>query len=199
MSILQAEPDIFPANLWDQTPAAAAAAAAVADAAAERWFCLHTKPRQEKATARRLHASQTAFYLPQAVHESRTPAGRKIRSIQPLFHSYVFMRGTDHQRVQALRGNTLVRVIEVADQAALRSELSQIHRMLTSGLTVRSEPPHHPVGGRIKIINGPLAGLVGTVLRRGARDRFIASVSFLGLGGSVDLEDWQVERIDPPA
>ena len=187
MSILHAEPDIFPADLWDHPP----------HVDAERWFCLHTKPRQEKATARRLHASQTAFYLPLAAHESRTPAGRKIQSIQPLFNSYMFMRCTDHQRVQALRGNTLVRAIEVIDQDALRSELGQIHQMLSSGLTVRPEPTHHPVGERIKIINGPLAGLVGTVLRRGTRDRFIAVISFLGLGGSVDLEDWQVERGDP--
>lgn len=188
MPILPAEADIFPKDLWDHAPGSEDAG---------RWMCLHTKPRQEKTTARHLQAARIAYYLPQAAHESRTPAGRKIRSIRPLFPSYVFMRGTDHQRIEALRGDSLVNVLEVPDQVALHRDLHQIYRMLASGLAVSLEPTH-PVGVRIRIASGPLMGLVGTVTRRGPRDRFVALVHFLGSGGIVDLEDWQVERIDEP-
>lgn len=188
MPILPPEPDLFPADLWTNAPA---------PAGPDRWLCLHTKPRQEKATARLLYASRIAYYLPQTTHESRTPAGRKIRSIRPLFPSYVFMRGTDEQRVAALRGDTLANVLEVPEQAALVADLHQIHQMLASGLAVGLEPTH-PVGVRVRITSGPLLGLVGTVTRRGPRDRFVASINFLGCGGVVDLEDWQVERVDEP-
>jgi transcription antitermination factor NusG len=66
--------------------------------------------------------------------------------------------------------------------------------MLASGLAVVPEPTV-PVGARVRILNGPLTGIEGKVLRRGKRDQFVAVVRFLGSGATVDLEDWQVEQI----
>lgn len=155
---------------------------------------MHTKPWQEKATTRHLLAHRIAFYLPQVVHESRTPSGRKTRSIRPLFTSYVFMRGDEHKRIEAFRGDTLAIILEVADQGTLHKDLEKIYRMLASGLPVSLEPSH-PIGVRVRITGGPLAGLEGTVIRRGPRDRFVAVVNFLGRGGVVDLQDWEAEPI----
>lgn len=189
MPILPAEPDVFPEDLWDRGPA---------PDDAHRWWCLHTKPRQEKATARHLRERLVAFYTPQVVHEGRTPSGRKTRSFLPLFPSYVFMLGDETQRLEAFRAGTLANVLEVVDQASLDRDLRQIRQMLNSGLPIVPEPSH-PVGVRVRIASGPLAGIVGTVVRRGPRDRFVALVDFLGSGAMVDLEDWQVERVAPPA
>ena len=41
-----------------------------------------------------------------------------------------------------------------------------------------------------------LQGVVGTVVRRDRRDQFVAVVRFLGRGATVELRDWQVERIE---
>ena len=103
------------------------------------WWCLHTKPRQEKATARDLRKQGIVYYLPQVVKESRTPQGRKIQSVVPLFTGYMFMKGDRNDRLAALRGNRLVSVLEVVDQEALARDLRQIHTMLSSGLPVTAE------------------------------------------------------------
>jgi transcription antitermination factor NusG len=158
------------------------------------WWCLHTKPRQEKATARDLREQGVVYYLPQVVKESRTPQGRRIQSVTPLFAGYVFLHGDPVDRLAALRGHRLVNVLEVADQEGLVRDLRQVNRMLTSGLVVSAEPIV-PVGAKFRIATGPLTGIVGTVIRRGKRDQFVASVDFLGRGATVDLEDWQVEKI----
>ncbi len=184
MPILPAEPDMYPDDLWD-------GAAGAADDG-RRWYCLHTRPRQEKATARDLRARRVAFYLPQMIREDRTPSGRKTRSVLPLFGGYLFLLGDPAQRVEALKGNRLVNVIEVADQDGLIRDLRQVHQMLGSGRAIEPEPSA-PVGGRVRIATGPLAGLVGTVIRRGRRDHFVAVVQMLGLGAAVALEDWQVQ------
>jgi transcription antitermination factor NusG len=184
MPILPAEPDMYPDDLWEGD--------AERDDADRRWYCLHTRPRQEKATARDLRARRVAFYLPQIVREDRTPGGRKTRSILPLFGSYLFLFGDELDRVEALKGNRLVKVLEVSDQEGLIRDLKQVHRMLASGLAIEPEPSA-PVGGRVRIVSGPLTGLVGTVVRRDKRDHFTAAVKMLGLGATVALEDWQVE------
>ncbi len=188
MPILPAEPDLYPDDLWANEVAVPGADSD------RRWRCLHTKPRQEKATARILRTRRVPHYLPQIVQEGRTPGGRKIRSIMPLFTSYLFLLGDEHERVEALRTNNLVNVLEVTDQASISRDLRQIHQMLSSGLAVLAEPSH-PVGTRIRILTGPLADLEGMVIRRGRHDRFVAVVQFLGRGASVDLEDWQAEAI----
>ena len=189
MPILPAEPEMYPDNLWDEalTPAATV----------RRWYCLHTRPRQEKATARDLRSAEIAFYLPQIVREDRTPGGRKIRSVLPLFGGYLFLFGDESHRTRALMGNRLVGVLDVTDQVALALDLQQIHLMLRSGLAIVPEA-RAPLGSRIRIVTGPLAGLVGTVVRRGKRDQFIAVVRMLGSGVAVDLADWQVEVLDRP-
>jgi transcription antitermination factor NusG len=187
MPILPTEPDMFPENLWEW----------VADPSnAERlWYCLHTKPRQEKATARDLRARQVPFYLPQIIREDRTPNGRKTRSLLPLFGSYLFLFGDEADRLVALKGNRLVRIIEVVDQENLVHDLRQIYQMLRSGLAI--EPEHTaPVGSRVRIASGPLIGLEGTVVRRGKDSHFVAVVQMLGLGATVALEDWQVEVLN---
>ena len=192
MPILPAEPDVFPSDLWQRDEYRL-------DPSGDRkWWCLHTKPRQEKATARDLRSQNIAYYLPQVVHEDRTPQGRKTRSIIPLFASYVFLLGPERERLLSLKGNRLVRILEVAGQEALNHDLRQIHRMLASGLAVIAVPAV-PVGSRFKILSGPLAGIEGKVVKRGKRDQFVAVVDFLGSGAMVDLQDWQVEQIPDSA
>ncbi len=187
MPILPAEPDRYPPDLWQEE---------VGEIDRERrWWCLHVKPRQEKATARHLWNRRITHYMPLVAREGCTPGGRKIRSTVPLFPSYVFFQGDDRQRVEALKGNTLAGVLQVFDQEALVRDLQHVHRMLTSGLPVVPEAAH-PVGSRIRIASGPLSGVVGVVIRRGKRDQFVAVVRFLNCGATVDLEDWQVERVE---
>jgi transcriptional antiterminator RfaH len=189
MPILPAEPDYYPLNLWDDllSPPEPEKNEVV-------WWCLHTKPRQEKATARELFKARVAYYLPQVKKESRTPQGRRIQSVVPLFAGYMFLKGNHDDRLVALRGNRLVGILEVSDQESLTRDLRQIHMMIGSGLPVFEEPTV-PVGATVRIVTGPLTGMVGKVIRRGKRDQFVAIVHFLGRGATVELEDWQVERV----
>jgi transcription antitermination factor NusG len=187
MPILPAEPDCFPPDLWENPASIEAKEEAV-------WWCLHTKPRQEKAIARDLRVHGVVYYLPQMLKESRTPQGRKIQSVVPLFSSYMFLNGNVNDRLTALRADRLVSVIEVVDQESLERDLRQIHSMLSSGLPVSTEDTV-PVGATVRILTGPLTGMVGKVIRRAKRDQFVAMVRFLGRGAMVDLQDWQVEQV----
>jgi transcription antitermination factor NusG len=187
MPILPAEPEQYPPDFWERE--------GPTTDADRRWWCLHTKPRQEKAAARHLRSRRVPHYLPQVVREDRTPGGRKIRSVIPLFPGYLFLLGDEHHRLEAFKGNQLVNVLQVADQEGLTRDLRQIYRMLSSGLPVVPELTF-PVGTRVRIAGGPLAGLVGHVVRRGKRDQFVAVVEFLGRGAMIELKDWQVGPVE---
>ncbi len=184
--ILPDEPVSHPGDLWTRPGAPSLGGPGGA--------CTPNPGRKSRSPAtwgeRRL-----TFYLPVVVQEGRTPTGRKTRSRVPLFTSYVFFQGDDEQRRAALTSNRLVQTLPVPDPDGLVADLRQIDQMLRSRWPVAPEPTH-PVGARVLIANGPLAGLVGTVVRRGQGDRFVAVVQFLGSGASADLRDWQVERVE---
>src|SRR5262249_9817218 len=120
MPILPAEPDCNPPDLW-------AGPVGVHAEAGVYWWCLHTKPRQEKATARDLRKAGISYYLPQVLRASRTPQGRRIQSVVPLFAGYMFLKGNRNDRLEALRAHRLVNVLEVSDQEAIARDLYQIH------------------------------------------------------------------------
>ena len=187
MPILPREPDCYPSNLWEDS---------ASDSGSDEctWWCLHTKPRQEKAIARELREAEVAYYLPQAKKERRTPQGRRIESIVPLFPGYMFLKGREHDRLVALRGNRIVNILEVPDQYSLARDLRQIHTMINSGLSI-SEEPTVPIGTTVRVSTGPLAGVIGKVIKRANRDHLVAVVQFLGRGATVVLQDWQVERL----
>jgi transcription antitermination factor NusG len=186
MPILPPEPDCNPPNLW-----ANGVSIPTGD---NHWWCLHTKPRQEKAIARELRKVGVAYYLPQAKRETRTPQGRRIESVVPLFPGYMFLKGSNTDRLVALRGNRIVAILEVVDQKSLHRDLRQIHTMINSGLVVTEEPTV-PVGTTVRVTSGPLTGVVGKVIKRANRDHFVAIVRFLSRGATVVLQDWQVERV----
>lgn len=193
--ILPPEPDQYPIDLWER--GAIPLPLDEQDDGLPRWWCLHTKPRQEKATARYLRSRELAYYLPQFTLERKTPKGRYTRSYQPLFAGYVFLYGNREARADALRGNTLVGILNIVDQARLDDDLRQVRRILSSGLAVVSNPTY-PTGTVVRILEGPLEGVVGVVERRIKRDRFVAVVDFLRQGAAVELRDWQVEPVEGP-
>jgi transcription antitermination factor NusG len=188
MPILPPEPDCNPLDLWAESAVIPAKNGAA-------WWCLHTKPRQEKSIARDLRIGGIIYYLPQMQKEGRTPQGRKLRSLIPCFPGYMFLYGDPDDRLVALRGSRLVNVLEVTDQDSLVRDLRRIHAVLSSGLPISPESTV-PIGSTVRITTGPLMGLTGKVVRRGKRDHFVAIVDFLRRGAAVELQDWQVEPVD---
>src|SRR5262249_45107201 len=102
---------------------------APADAGADEapWWVLHTRPRAEKAVARKLLTSEVAFFLP--LYEKRWPSrGRLLCSYLPLFAGYVFARGDDvHDK--ALKTNQVARILPVPDPRRLCADLSRVYRL----------------------------------------------------------------------
>jgi transcriptional antiterminator RfaH len=180
MPILSAEPDLFPATLLaDETPT-------------ESWWLIYTLARREKDLMRRLRALDIAHYGPLLRRRNRSAAGRVRESYVPLFPSYVFLRGDDAARQQALTTKCVSRALPVPDGARLVLDLRQIHRLLASDAPLEPETRIEP-GCRVRVRSGSMLGMEGTVVKRRGRDWLVVVVEFLQQGVSVLLEDFQVE------
>jgi transcription antitermination factor NusG len=189
MPLLPLEPYLYPSKLFEP----AAVAEATAEPVAERWIVLHSRPRAEKSLARQLLARQVPFFLP-LFHKQWRSNGRMQSSHLPLFPGYVFLRGDDTARVEALTTNLIVNVLPVADQLGLYADLSRVHQLMESGSALTPENHLEP-GTIVEITAGPLTGLEGKVLRRGKNLHFFIEVQLLQQGVSVEIESWMFQPL----
>jgi transcriptional antiterminator RfaH len=181
MPILPREPDLFPDDLLDSPDDS-------------KWWVLYTMARREKELMRRLRGMEIPHYGPLAPRKSRSAGGRVRTSYVPLFAGYVFLRGDEEQRYQALTTNCISRVMEVVDTERLVRDLRQIKQLIESNAPLTPESRLQP-GMRVRVRGGPLAGVEGVVVKRQGKDRLVVSVEFLQQGASVALEDYEAEPI----
>lgn len=184
MPILKAEADIFPEGLFELDPEA------------HPWWVAHVRPRAEKQAAREARAREVPYYLPLREHVVRR-RGRRQVSYLPLFPGYLFFRGGLDERLEVLKTNLCVRVLEVKEQESLGTDLLAVRELQDAGLPLI---PHSDLvpGDPILVVDGPFRGYRGVVVKTKGRMRLIASVRFIGRSVSVELdrEEMTPERKD---
>lgn len=159
-----------------------------------QWCVACTRGQHEKALARYLLARGLGYFLP--MHERVTFWRReKRRSLLPLFPCYVFLCGDEHDRLIALQSNRVFRTIEVANQPQLIAELTFIEVALAAKAELELYPSI-AVGQRCRITTGPFEGLVGVVLERRARARFVLNVHLTQMGAELMVDADLLEPVD---
>ncbi|MEP6801189.1 MAG: transcription termination/antitermination NusG family protein [Acidobacteriota bacterium] len=174
MPPLKCATELFPANLFDL------------DEREFPWWVAHTRSRQDKALGRHLLGLSVPHFLPQREKRYRR-GGRTFVSYLPLFPGYVFFRGTEPQRHDALRSNLIVRTLPVQEQHVLTQELLQLRRLQQSGASLVPYPDLSS-GDPVRVVEGPFKGYTGVVVREAGRLRLIVSVSMLKSAVAVEFE-----------
>jgi transcriptional antiterminator RfaH len=183
------EPCVFPENLLDEPGENPAF-----EPGDRLWWVVYTKSRQEKSLARELLKYQIPFYLPQ-IKNTTLVKGRRRTSFMPLFTGYVFMLADEAERVRGLTTNRISRILSVDDAEQLTSDLRQIKRLIESDAPLTIERRIAP-GQRVRIKQGSLLGMEGTVLTRRGETRLLVCVNFLQQGASIEVQDYLLERLD---
>jgi len=182
MPILKAEPSLSPADVLDH------------DDPALNWWAMYTLSRQEKSLMRHLQTHSIAYYCPIVANRYRSPAGRTRITHLPLFSNYVFVRGTEEDRYRAVTSGCISRQLIVQNQVAFLEHMRSIQQLIESGQSITIESQLIP-GDRVRIKSGPLAGIVGTILKRQGERRLVVVVEFMQQGASVSIGDWETEKV----
>jgi len=187
MPLLPMEDFVFPDDLLT----------APGEASGERrWWVLHTKPRAEKALARKILDQRIPYFLPLGKRQWKNK-GRSFCSYLPLFPGYLFLHGDSEARCRALETNLVANCLPVPDQDQLQGDLLRVYHLMVSGTPLSQESRFGP-GTRVEIISGPLEGMEGTVLRQGKQLKFYVEVRFLRQGVAAEVESWMLRPLDTP-
>lgn len=188
MPLIGPERSSFPDNVLSEEIQAAGREAG------KHWRVLYTRSRMEKELMRRLTAKSTPFYAPIMANHYRSPAGRQRTSYLPLFSNYVFLFGSETDRYDALTSGCVSRALDVSAEEGFLGDLRRIEALIHTGAQITAESKIE-AGDRVRIKSGSMLGLEGLVFKRHGQSRLLVMVDFLQQGASIELPDWEVERL----
>ena len=157
------------------------------------WWIAKVKPRQEKAFARDLLERGVGYYIPCYIKVTRRSDGKKRKSVLVLFPSYVpFISENPYP---LLSFNRISTILPVQGQTKFKRQLNRIDVVNNSGIEiVPVSAGTYCIGDLVKVISGPLKGLVGRVIRNQSGVSIVLVVEGMG-AASVTVSKYQLESI----
>jgi transcription antitermination factor NusG len=162
------------------------------------WYGIQVRPRWELSAAKILRSKGFEPFVPQ-YRSRRVWSDRKVELDFPLFPGYIFCQFEAAARLPILTTAGVIRVVGTSKEPLPieASEIEAVQQIVQSGF--KAEPhPFIPVGSKVKMQSGPLAGLEGIV--HGYKNRqLILSIGLIQRSVAVDLGDEAATSIGPTA
>jgi len=159
------------------------------------WFAAYTTPRHEKAVVRQLSVRQVPSFLPLYTSVRRWKNGCQVAVEQPLFPGYVFVHIPPRQSVRVLQVPGVVSIVgNGREPSALPAQEIE---SLREGLALRCYEPHPylTAGDKVRIVEGPLAGMAGVLIRRKNSLRVVLTLDLIMQSVAVEIGIDELEPI----
>ena len=152
------------------------------------WFAIWTRSRHEQVVREQLERKQVEAFLPTITRWSRWKDRRKQVS-WPLFPGYCFARFDPEARLGILRCTGVVSIVSFNGEPAPIApyQIDSIRRLVDVDLAFDPCPLIHE-GMMVEVVNGPLRGVVGRLVRKGSHARLVLSVDLIGQAVSVEVD-----------
>jgi transcription antitermination factor NusG len=153
-----------------------------------QWFAIWTRSRHEQVVRGQLERKHIEAFLPTVTRWSRWK-DRKKRIDWPLFPGYCFARFDPQERLPVMKCAGVVRIVSFEGEPAPipEHEIEGIRQLVQTDLAYDPCPMIRE-GTVVEVIHGPLKGVVGRLVRKGARARLVLSVDLIGQAVSVEVD-----------
>lgn len=152
------------------------------------WYAVWTRSRHEATVAGQLEGKGIEAFLPTLPRWSRWKDRRK-RVDWPLFPGYCFARIDPRASLAVRTCAGVVGLVATNGRPASipEAEIDGIRRLVTSDLQYDPCPLIHE-GDSVEVVSGPLRGVLGRLVRKGAHARLVLSVDLIGQGVSLEVD-----------
>lgn len=154
----------------------------------ECWYAVRTRSRAEKSVQEQLDRKSIETFLPTATRWSRWK-DRKKAVDWPLFPGYCFAKFDAGDSLSVLTCVGVASIISFGSEFAAipEVEIASLRTLVTS--TLKFDPaPFLKEGEMVRVVHGPLAGVVGRLVRKGEKARLFLSVDLIGQAVSAEVD-----------
>ena len=152
------------------------------------WFAVWTRSRHEATVVDQVRQRGLEGFLPTLPRWSRWK-DRKKRIDWPLFPGYCFVRIRPGDALPVLTCSGAVSLVSFHGRPAPipAVEIESVRALVASDLQYDPCPLLNE-GDRVEVAWGPLRGVVGRLVRKGAHSRLVLAVDLIGQGVSVEVD-----------
>jgi transcription antitermination factor NusG len=164
-------------------------------AAEPRWYAVYTLPNNEKSLLKHLDVRQIESFLP-TWESTRTWKNRqRVKIVQPLFPSYLFVRIRDMERSKVLQSPGALRIIGNC-QGPLSIADPEIEFLRSDFCRQRVEPYRELiVGKKVRITSGLMQGVKGTLVQKRNSMRFVLTIEMINQNAAIEVTGDEIEAI----
>jgi transcription antitermination factor NusG len=160
------------------------------------WYAVYAQVRHESKVHSRLLAKSFECLLPQMERWSRRRDRRKKIQV-PIFPGYLFVRSLldNYEQLKILQTPGVVRIVR-SEEGPLPVPHSQMTSLITllNNASVLTVHPYLKEGMRVRIVNGPLYGCEGILVRKkNEKARLVVAIDIIQQAVSVELNEDDVE------
>ena len=152
------------------------------------WYAIWTRSRHEQVVREQLEQKGVEAFLPTITKWSRWK-DRKKKIDWPLFPGYCFARFDARERLPVLKCTGVVNIVGFNGEIAAipEHEIEGIRRLVQSDL-LYDPCPLIREGMTVEVVHGPLKGVIGRLVRKGAHARLVLAVDLIGQAVSVEVD-----------
>lgn len=164
----------------------------------EQWYAAYTKHQHEKSAANLLSKKGFEILLPLYRTTHRWKDRRQTVSL-PVFPCYLFIRANLERKLAILQTPGIFWLLGNSGHAAVipDTDIEAIQKITASAAAFEPHP-YLKSGDRVRVVNGPIAGVEGVLTRVKNRYRVVLSVELLQQALAVEIDISDVERIGSP-
>lgn len=162
---------------------------------APRWFALYTMPQSENSIRRLLDIRQIESFFPTYEVQKIWKNRQRVKTLRPLFPSYLFVRIGNHQRGIVLSAPGALRIIGNT-HTPLPIPDREIEFLQSQSANRKIEPYLDMViGKRVRIRSGPMEGLEGTLVEKRNSFRFVLTVAMINQHAAIEVSPEDLELV----
>lgn len=152
------------------------------------WFAILVRTGREKSANLLLENAGYECFLPVSKSTRRWSDRTKLIEV-PLFPGYLFCRMNPHNRLTVLMTPGVMQIVGVGKTPipVEEEEIEAIHRVQKSGLSAMPWP-YMQIGNVAQILEGPLRGLTGIIVKIKSGVKLVLSLSLLQRSVAVEVE-----------
>ena len=160
-----------------------------------KWYAVFTVPQSEKSAVRHLDLRNIESFLPTYETARVWKNRQRVRTVLPLFPSYVFVHINHTERSKVLQTPGVLHLVGNGRQH-VPLEDSEIE-FLRSGLLGRNAEPFRElvVGERVRIKTGIMQGAEGILIRKSSSLRFVLTLKLINQHAAIEVDAEALESL----
>lgn len=160
------------------------------------WHAVYTRSRAEKKVVEKLVQMGFTCYLPM-IKTIREWSDRKKKVEMPLISSYVFVLLAENEQLNVLNTTGVVSFVrDKGKPAQIPEQQINIMRSAVDGnMSIEVVDKNIEPGQRVKVVQGPLSGYQGELIKSSNQSKFIIRLDELNFIFSIELNASDIEKV----